>query len=223
MEFGRHAALRWLCSKGRGGSSPLRRTKNADVKGIWHTSLIQNQWFCGFDPHHPYQHTMDDVLMLFYYLSMLMPFSLLLLKHLLVDFFFQTPYMATNKGKYGHWGGISHALLHSLGALIAVLVAYVLSGMPMQFFIQWMVLATLGLALFDGVVHYHMDWFKTWWNKKKNYKSHPDLGCTMKQCRNYWKWLGIDQTVHTLTYLIMWAFMTGWVQVGVMYIRVPPQ
>lgn len=154
---------------------------------------------------------------------MLMPFSLLLLKHLLVDFFFQTPYMASNKGTYGHWGGISHALLHSLGALISLLVAYVLLNMPMQFFMQWMVLATLGLALFDGVVHYHMDWFKTWWGEKKNYKSHPDLGCTMKQCGSYWRWMGIDQTVHVVTYLIMWAFMMGWVQVGMMYIQVPPQ
>jgi hypothetical protein len=161
--------------------------------------------------------------MMLYYLSFLIPLSLLFLKHLIVDFFLQTPYMATNKGTYGHWGGISHALLHSLGSIIALIIAYYLMDMPMQFFLQWCATATVILALVDGVIHYHMDWFKTWWGKKKNYKSHPDLGCTMKQCRSYWQWMGIDQAVHTMTYVGMFAFVVAWIKVGMVMLSGAPQ
>jgi hypothetical protein len=131
--------------------------------------------------------------------------------------------MATNKGTYGHWGGISHALLHSLGSITALIIAYYLMDMPMQFFLQWCATATVILSLVDGVIHYHTDWFKTWWGKKKNYKSHPDLGCTMKQCRSYWQWMGIDQMVHTMTYVGMFAFVVSWIEVGRMMLSVPPQ
>jgi len=152
--------------------------------------------------------------MMLYYLSFLAPLLLLFSKHLIIDFFFQTPYMAANKGTYGHWGGISHALFHSLGSIISLLIAYYLMGMPMQFFIQWVAIATIILSLIDGIIHYHMDWFKTWWGKKKNYKSHPDLGCTTNQCKSYWQWMGIDQFIHIMTYVGMFAFIVGWIQVG---------
>lgn len=148
--------------------------------------------------------------MLFLYLYLLMPLSLLLLKHLIVDFYMQTPYMAQNKGTYGHWGGVLHALQHVAGTLVALPIAYFLMNMPIQFFLEWMVWPTLFAALFDGVVHYHMDWLKTRTCKKKGYFADPKLGCSMDQCKKYWRWMGLDQFVHAMTYVVIYAFVTAW-------------
>ena len=64
-----------------------------------------------------------------------------------------------------------------------------------------------GLIVAEGFIHYHMDWFKMWWCKRQNYKAHTDLGCTLKQAHWFWWWVGIDQTVHMLTYMVMvWIY-----------------
>lgn len=112
---------------------------------------------------------------------------LLFLKHLIVDFYvqMQVPYMYINKGKYGHEGGILHAAQHAVGTLL-VLLPFGMSAGKLVF-----------LALLDGVIHYHMDWFKVYWCNKRDYDKNVDV--------EYWHWLGIDQTVHNLTYLLIGA------------------
>ena len=110
-------------------------------------------------------------------------------KHLVVDFLWQPPYEWQNKGKYGHWGGIRHSLKHVLVSAPVVLAFLYLCtgfdprGLPLVFM-------TLGL---EFTIHYHMDWFKMWWNEKRGYACGTHC--------EFWRWMGIDQFVHQLTYL----------------------
>lgn len=105
---------------------------------------------------------------------------LLFTKHLIFDFLYQPPYQWMNKGTYGHAGGVVHAGQHSLASL-AILFGFVAP------------VTALALSLVEGIVHYHMDWFKMWYNKKKGW------GPTTHN--EFWVLTGIDQWVHALTYL----------------------
>ena len=106
--------------------------------------------------------------------------TLLGVKHLGADFLYQPPYMWQNKGTYGHWGGLAHAGLHSVLTI----------AITMLFIPTWIAVV---IGIVEFFIHYHMDWFKIWWNKKKNYlcNEHPE----------FWVWLGIDQFVHYMTYV----------------------
>jgi hypothetical protein len=101
-------------------------------------------------------------------------------KHLLLDFIYQPPYQWQNKGTYGHPGGLIHAGQHSLATYWLLL--WVTSPWYAAF-----------LAAGEFGIHYHMDWFKMWYNKKKGW------GPTTHE--EYWWLTGIDQYVHALTYL----------------------
>lgn len=106
----------------------------------------------------------------------------LVIKHFIADFLLQTPFMYMNKGTYGHLGGVYHAFIH---ACFTVLILLILGSS------NW-----LYLSLADFVIHYHMDWFKTWHCNKQRYTPNDFP---------YWFWLGFDQLVHYLTYiLIIW-------------------
>lgn len=111
--------------------------------------------------------------------------ALLTIKHLIVDFFLQTPYQWMNKGKYGHPGGILHSGLHAVTTALCIAV-YV-----------WDYKLVIGLALFDFAVHYHTDWAKVNINQKMQWKpdTHPE----------FWYLLGIDQFVHSVTYIVIVA------------------
>lgn len=104
------------------------------------------------------------------------------IKHFICDFLLQYPYMLSEKGTYGARGGIDHALIHSLGTLI-VLVAVLPWSLAVHIF-------AVILALFDGVIHYHIDWAKQQLNR----------GLTPAD-RWFWVWFGADQTLHYLTYI----------------------
>lgn len=126
---------------------------------------------------------------------------LLFTKHLLADFIWQYPRHYLTKGDYGKWGGIEHALFHSMGSVvvgfITFLTALYLGCLNLTF---WM-MALLILPLIDGIIHYHMDWFKMYWCKRKGYTM-----TNGKENGDAWfHWLGFDQYVHYLTYLgIAW-------------------
>lgn len=108
-------------------------------------------------------------------------------KHLLVDFFWQFPYMYQNKGAYGHGGGIVHAIYHALGTWLILLIY----SQPLDERL-WVVNL---LSILDGIIHYHIDWFKVNICKKK------DWGMTTHE--EYWWALGVDQYLHTLTYFLL--------------------
>ncbi len=102
---------------------------------------------------------------------------MLLIKHWLVDFVWQTPRMVEEKGQYGKWHGILHSLQHSL----ATFVIFILAGIPFA----------LGVALIDFVTHYHIDWVKM------NY-GNRDIATP-----EFWNHLGLDQLAHSLVYILI--------------------
>lgn len=107
------------------------------------------------------------------------------IKHFVCDFPLQKfPYMYQNKGKYLHFGGILHALVHAIGTAIICELA----GLP-----GWLVLA-------DFIIHYHIDWAKMKLNNK--YKLSPT------NSENFWILLGFDQLLHQLTYIgMVWMLL----------------
>lgn len=112
---------------------------------------------------------------------------ILSIKHFVIDFPMQGPYQWMNKGTYGHPGGILHSGLHAVAtALILIFVTT-----PMT--------AAL-LASIEFLAHYHIDWAKMNINKKMGWgaNTHPQ----------FWTLLGVDQLLHTLTYLwIVWMLV----------------
>jgi hypothetical protein len=110
-------------------------------------------------------------------------------KHFIVDFPMQAhPYMYTNKGTYGHPGGILHAGLHALATFWVVLSCC-----------DSVTLAMLSMVV-DGVAHYHIDW------AKMNVGAH--YGLLPNNSEWFWILLGFDQYLHALTY-----FFLAWVLV----------
>lgn len=108
--------------------------------------------------------------------------TLLLIKHFVLDFLYQPPYQWMNKGTYGHLGGIVHAGQHALGSLAILL-----------FFTN--PLAAIAIAAMELVIHYHVDWFKMWYNKKQGWGANTHT--------EFWQLLGADQLAHQLTYIFM--------------------
>lgn len=110
--------------------------------------------------------------------------ALLFTKHLVFDFLYQPPYQWQNKGTYGHWGGLVHAAQHGIATWLILLLynPFHLSGPQI-----WL------LALAETLIHYHMDWFKMWLNKRK--------GWTATTHNEFWILTGVDQYVHSMTYV----------------------
>ena len=104
------------------------------------------------------------------------------LKHFIIDFPLQTRYQWSNKGTYGHPGGILHAALHGL-ATGAILFYFTGNGS----------LAML-LAALDMIVHYHIDWAKMQINARMRWTPADP---------NFWVLLGLDQFLHQLTYILI--------------------
>jgi hypothetical protein len=107
----------------------------------------------------------------------------LFFKHFIADFCLQPPYMYRNKGNIRHPGGYLHALLH----------VYFTTFILWFFKIDTAVIFTLGVVEF--LVHYWTDWAKVNINKA--------TGWTATTSEGFWILLGLDQFIHSLTYLGM--------------------
>ena len=101
--------------------------------------------------------------------------GLFIFKHYVADFLLQNMRHISNKGFYGRWGGIEHALHHAL------LTACILFA-----FVSWHIALLFGLI--DGILHYHIDYIKTRFGPKDPAKS------------DFWVWHGTDQLLHYATY-----------------------
>lgn len=119
---------------------------------------------------------------------MLAALTYLAAKHMVADFVLQTPFQYKNKGKYGHEGGIQHALIH------AVLSAPVFFFLPAS-----SMFASASVLVCEFVIHYHVDWGK---ERVLNKWSLSDKD------RGYWYALGFDQLLHHLTYIGMVAWLS---------------
>jgi hypothetical protein len=113
--------------------------------------------------------------------SILLLLTLLFTKHYIVDFPLQTKFQWSNKGTYGHPGGVLHAILHGIGTHAII---YLIFSDSVVAFV---------LGLIDAVVHYHIDWAKM--NLNARYK----LGPTTSE--KFWWLVGLDQYLHALTYI----------------------
>lgn len=110
-------------------------------------------------------------------------------KHLLADFIWQTGWMVSYKGTYGHPGGIVHAGIHGL------LTVPVLIWTPMS------VGMIVAVAAGEAVLHYHVDWTKDRLLRRS--------GWTPRE-QGYWRLTGLDQFAHQLTYVaILWLALNG--------------
>ena len=107
-------------------------------------------------------------------------------KHFIVDFPMQVRYQYSNKGTYGHPGGMLHAFLHGAGTALC--------------FYWYAPAACVSLGVIDAFVHYHIDWAKMNLNAK--------LGWGPNTHEEFWWLLGLDQFLHALTYIGMVALVT---------------
>lgn len=117
--------------------------------------------------------------------------TLLFLKHFIVDFKLQPAYMYKNKGTLTHPGGWVHAGLH--GIVTASILSFM--GVLMDSMNPYILLIVVGEIL----IHYAMDYTKVNVCKKNGY------GPTTHE--EWFTWLGIDQTVHSLTYVLIAAIV----------------
>jgi hypothetical protein len=104
------------------------------------------------------------------------------IKHFLCDFVLQTTNQVLNKGRYLHMGGITHAGLHMLGSIPALLI---LTRSPQLIGV---------LILAEFLIHYHTDWAKAQVDRALRLNDTTSL---------YWTIFGSDQLAHQLTYLGM--------------------
>ena len=108
-------------------------------------------------------------------------------KHFIVDFPLQRAYQWSNKGTYGHTGGVLHAWLHGVGTLLCF---------------YWIApMASWYLAFADTIIHYQIDWAKMNLNKR--------MGWAPNTHEEFWWLLGLDQYLHALTYIVMIAMVTA--------------
>lgn len=121
--------------------------------------------------------------------AIILAFTYLAVKHMLGDFFLQTPYQFENKGTYGHPGGLLHAGIH---ASLTAPVFWILAASS----------GVMAIAILAGefVTHYHIDWLKEQIVKKYAFK----VGHSW-----FWRILGIDQLLHGLTYVAIITLLTG--------------
>jgi hypothetical protein len=107
-------------------------------------------------------------------------------KHFIFDYPLQTGYQLKNKATYGHVGGLLHAALHIAGTSAAFVVVR-----PS---------VSTGLLILAGeyLVHYHLDWAKGQFNKRRNLTVEDAM---------YWWGIGIDQMLHHFTYVAITAIL----------------
>lgn len=117
---------------------------------------------------------------------MILLFTLLFLKHFVFDFLYQPPYQWMNKGTYGHLGGILHALQHAVGTAVVLVFAAPQTMLDYPHLL-------LQVPLAEAALHYHIDWAKMNLNKK--------MGWGANTHSQFWMLLGLDQLLHSLTYV----------------------
>ncbi len=106
------------------------------------------------------------------------------IKHFLCDFVLQTSEQVRNKGTYLHPAGLTHAGLHAVGSIPALLI---LTRSP---------LPLAALPALEFVFHYHTDWGKVKLDRHLRLNDQNTL---------YWIIFGTDQLIHQLTYIGMAA------------------
>ena len=105
--------------------------------------------------------------------------TLFVIKHFIADFLLQFNYMIEEKGRYLATGGVQHSAIH--GILTYFILLYFTNPHTASM-----------LALLDFVIHYHIDWAKMNLSQGLTTDNHK-----------FWIWLGFDQMLHYLTYILI--------------------
>ena len=103
-----------------------------------------------------------------------------LFKHIMADYFLNPIYTPANKHKYGSKGSLLHMFCHMFFCFFFLF--FLVPGKILVF-----------IVLFDGLVHYHVDFVKS------------RLLC-QRECLSQWVVLMIilgDQILHLLTYVFL--------------------
>jgi len=108
---------------------------------------------------------------------------LLQIKHCIADFNLQTYQQTIKKGVYGNPIGISHTIDHMWTSMVALLIFNL--WFPINIF------TLLWVVALEGLIHYHVDWFKV------------HFGTKNMQTSECWAQFGDDQMAHQLTYIWM--------------------
>lgn len=122
-------------------------------------------------------------------------FLLLLVKHIIFDYFLQYSWMIKDKATYGASGGLWHSGLHGFGTVLvlvpfgAILAPFGAILAPFQ-----QLVFCIMLGLIDSLFHYHIDWAKSNCWKKKKLTSNDQM---------FWILHGADQLAHILTYFLI--------------------
>lgn len=111
-------------------------------------------------------------------MDILLALTLFAIKHWLIDFVFQTQQEIEYKGTYLDFRGMMHGIKHGLATAIIMMFA----GLEVS--------EALMIGSLDFLIHYHIDWAKM--------KLSQGIDTT-KQI--FWVWFGLDQLLHTLTYI----------------------
>ena len=111
---------------------------------------------------------------------LLLGFTLFAVKHYICDFVLQTNDMIQSKGHWGEWRGIVHSVYHGVGTMVVIGI------------MGFGTVSCILMGLLDTVVHYHVDWAKQ--------KLNDALKYTVDNPK-FWNLLGLDQLLHTLTYV----------------------
>lgn len=107
-------------------------------------------------------------------------FIFLHFKHYLCDFVLQNDYQLRAKRTYGDVGGALHACLHALATAPVFILLRPSLGLAV---------AIIGAEFF---FHYHIDWLKERILAERRWGIED---------RGYWRMFGIDQMLHSLTYV----------------------
>jgi len=108
---------------------------------------------------------------------------ILQIKHFLLDFVFQPPYMWRNKGTFGHPGGIIHSGIHAW--MTFFIITFLIPSSTIE--------VRLGIYALEFMIHYMTDWSKMNINRIKGWDANKNP--------EFWYLTGLDQLVHQLTYL----------------------
>lgn len=118
-------------------------------------------------------------------------FTAFIIKHFIVDFCLQTEYQWKNKGIFGHPGGILHSGLHAVTTFNIVAIALYFTK------VEYRIMFAVIVGVIDFIIHYFVDYAKV------NINHH--YGWKADNSNAFWVLLGLDQTLHLLTYvLIIW-------------------
>lgn len=117
----------------------------------------------------------------------------LVTKHFVFDFPLQTPYQYLNKGTYGHPGGLLHSGLHGFATAVILILLSPRGSLT----VMWL------LGLLEFVIHYHTDWAKVRINAR--------YGWSCSSSSEFWVLLGVDQYIHSLTYIAIAYLATKYV------------